>query len=92
MSWKPIEFRNGSEGVADAAMFGQMCRDSPKFVADCLCQYQMWRKGEGEYKEYETDPTRNAPPPMCPKALTIVEEAAIQMLLEYGKVKPRGQK
>lgn len=85
-AWKPVEFRAGADGVSDAGRFRDKCEGSPKFVASCLSQYQMWRKGEGEY-EFGNDPSKNAPPPLCPKALTIVEETAIQMLLEHERTK-----
>ena len=78
--WHPIVFREGVYSVADSDRFSKKC-DDPRFVAKCLAQHQKWRKGEGEYK-FNEDPKKNAEPPLCPKALTIVEDAAIRLLME----------
>lgn len=85
--WKPIVFREGIYAVADADRFAARC-DDPKFVAKCLAQHQKWRKSEGEYVFHE-DPKENAAPPLCPKALTIVEDAAIRFLMEAAKCRAR---
>ena len=79
--WTPVEFRGGAEGVLDANKFRAKCQ-RPKFVADCLARYQQWRCGKGEYA-FNEDPSKNAPRPFCGKALSIIEEEAIGMLLKY---------
>lgn len=79
--WTPVEFRAGADGVVDAKKFRAKCQ-RPKFVADCLARYKDWRRGEGEY-EFNDIPGDNSPQPFCPKALSIVEEEAIRMLVEY---------
>lgn len=84
--WKPVVFREGPYGVVDSDRFASKCAGSPKFVATCLAQHQKWRKSEGEYVFHE-DPKENADPPLCPKALTIVEDAAIRFLMEHAKCK-----
>lgn len=82
--WTPIAFREGADGVIDAKRFRTRCQ-KPKFVADCLARELAWRKGEGEYA-FNEDPQKNADMPFCPKALSIVQEEAIRMLVEYNGV------
>lgn len=83
--WNDIQFRDGAEGVVDAEKFRAKCK-KPKFVAECLARYQAWRTGAGEYA-FNEEPSKNKPMPLCPKALTIVEEEAIRMLVEYSKIR-----
>ena len=82
--WKPVEFRDGPDRVIDANKFSGKCKDSPRYVAKCLAQYQKWRRGEGEY-EWDGDPANRPEIPFCPEAIGIVEDAAIGFLLEYDK-------
>lgn len=84
--WKPIVFREGPYAAIDCERFASKCSGNPKFVAKCLAQHQKWRKSEGEYKFHE-DPEENSDPPLCPKALTIIEDAAIHFLMEIEKCK-----
>lgn len=77
--WKPIEFYR----VIDANKFAEKC-SNPKYVAECLSQYQQWRRGEGEY-EWDGDPVNRPEMPLCNTALGIVEDAAIGFLLKYDK-------
>ena len=82
--WKPIEFRDGPYRVIDANKFAEKCKN-PKYVAECLSQYQKWRKGEGEYEWDGDDPCDGPDAPFCTAALSIVEDAAIGFLFEYDK-------
>lgn len=80
IKWAPVVFRSGADGVVDARKFRAKCQ-RPKFVADCLARYRSWRRGEGEY-EFSEIPAGNAPQPFCPRALSIIEEEAVRMLVE----------
>ena len=75
--WRPVVFRDGSYGVVDAERFKTKCAN-PRFVADCLVQYQKWRRGEGEYGAVGMDA---ADPPFSPAALSIVENCAVAHLM-----------
>ena len=77
-AWKPIEFMAGERGELDAQIFTTKCED-PHFVAQCLAENLAWRRGQGRYK-FNADPKENEPMPLCPRALSIVEEAAIRFL------------
>lgn len=68
-----IEF----ESEKDELEFAEKCK-SPKFVIDCLKKHLRWRKGIGEYDW--SDPEDRRPIPFCARALSIVEESAIEML------------
>ena len=81
--WEPIEFREGTEGAEDERAFRDEC-GCPAFVAMCIRQHRKWRKSEGEYA-YDGNPARYKMQPFCPRALTIVEDAAIRMLEGMGK-------
>ena len=82
--WKPIEFMAGEHGALDAQVFTAKCED-PRFVAQCLAENLAWRRGQGRYK-FSADPKKNKPMPLCPRALSIVEEAAIQFLKSYAQI------
>ena len=85
--FKPVEFGKGLAGGIQEAKFRMKCEDSPKFVAECLMENQNWRRGKGRY-EFHEDPKKNAPMPFCPRALGIIEDAAIKFLMQYdGTVK-----
>ena len=85
--FKPVEFGTGLDGGIQEAKFRIKCEDSPKFVAECLMENQNWRRGKGRY-EFNEDPKKNAPMPFCPRALGIIEDAAIKFLMNYyGTVK-----
>lgn len=83
-AWKPVEFMAGEHGALDAQVFAAKC-DDPRFVATCLTEQLMWRRGDGRYK-FSDDPKKNAPMPFCPQALSIVEEAAIRFLKNYAEI------
>lgn len=86
-AFKPVEFGTGLDGRIQEAKFRMKCEDSPKFVAECLVENQNWRRGKGRY-EFHDDPKKNAPMPFCPRALGIIEDAAIKFLMHYhGTVK-----
>ena len=86
-AFKPVEFGTGLDGGIQEAKFKMKCEDSPKFVAECLVENQNWRRGKGRY-EFHDDPNKNAPMPFCPRALGIIEDAAIKFLMNYyGTVK-----
>lgn len=78
-----IEF-DGKDAKKKENQFRQKCEDI-KFVADCLGRYQRWRMGEGEYG-WSPDPEKNVPPPLCPKALTIVIDEAIAIIKDCGRI------
>ena len=82
--WKPIEFMAGERGDLDAQMFTSKCED-PRFVAQCLAENLAWRRGQGRYK-FSEDPKKNEPMPLCPQALSIVEESAIRFLKSYADI------
>ena len=85
-AFKPVEFDEGAKGNRQIAAFKRKCKN-PKFVAECLMEYQNYRRGKGRYG-YSIVPGGNAPMPFCPLALGIVEDAAIQFLMNYyGTVK-----
>lgn len=85
-TFKPVEFDEGAKGNRQIAAFKRKCKN-PKFVAECLVEYQAWRRGKGRY-EYDVVPKKNAPMPFCPLAIGIIEDAAIQFLMNYyGTVK-----
>lgn len=52
---------------------------SPTFVANCLEEHKKWRKGEGEYGK------PGARSPFFPEELTLIEEAAIDLLRNLGR-------
>lgn len=79
--FKPVEFVASAKGFRQIDAFRSKCR-SPRFVAECLVEYQSWRRGTGRY-EFHEDPKKNAPPPFCPTALGIIEDAAIKFLMHY---------
>lgn len=81
-----VEFGDGEEGRMKRDEFAEKCKD-PKFVAECLREYQMWRKGKGKYG-YDGDPEEYVPvqPPFCAEALSIVEDAAIEIITDCGKI------
>lgn len=81
-AFKPVEFDVGAKGDRQIAAFKRKCKN-PKFVAECLVEFQNYRRGKGRYA-YRIDPRGNAPMPFCPLALGIVEDAAIQFLMNYG--------
>lgn len=81
-AFKPVEFSVGAKGARQIDAFRSKCL-SPRFVAECMMEYQSWRRGMGRY-EFNMDPKKNAPMPFCPKALGIIEDAAIQFLMNYG--------
>lgn len=81
-AFKPVEFGTGLNGGIQEAKFRMKCEDSPKFVAECLVENQNWRRGKGRY-EFNEDPKKNAPMPFCPRALGIIEDAAIKFLMHY---------
>ena len=83
-AWKPIEFMAGEHGALDAQIFTAKCED-PHFVAQCLAENLAWRRGQGRYK-FSADPKKNKPMPLCPRALSIVEEAAIRFLKSYAEI------
>ena len=84
--FKPVEFDEGAKGDRQIAAFRRKCKN-PKFVAECLLEYQNWRRGRGRY-EYHVVPKKNAPMPFCSLALGIIEDAAVQFLMNYyGTVK-----
>lgn len=83
-AWKPIEFMAGEYGALDAQIFTAKCED-PRFVAQCLAENLAWRRGQGRYK-FSSDPKKNKPMPLCPRALSIVEEAAIRFLKSYAEI------
>ena len=80
-TFKPVEFDEGAKGNRQIAAFKRKCKN-PKFVAECLVEYQAWRRGKGRY-EYDVVPKKNAPMPFCPLAIGIIEDAAIQFLMNY---------
>ena len=82
--WEPIEFKAGERGALDAQIFTTKCED-PRFVAQCLAENLAWRRGQGRYK-FSEDPKKNEPMPLCPQALSIVEEAAIRFLKSYADI------
>lgn len=85
-AFKSVEFDEGAKGDRQIAAFRRKC-ENPKFVAECMVEHQCWRRGTGRY-EFREDPEKNAPMPFCPKALGIIEDAAIQFLMNYyGTVK-----
>ena len=85
-AFKPVEFDEGAKGDRQIAAFRRKCKN-PKFVAECLLEYQNWRRGRGRY-EYHVVPKKNAPMPFCSLALGIIEDAAIKFLMHYdGTVK-----
>jgi hypothetical protein len=73
-----IEFKS----AADRDAFKERCK-SPRFVAECLKKYQMWRKGIGEYS-YSENPERSRPFPFSAEALSVVEDSAIEILESCG--------
>lgn len=79
--WTPVEFAPGPAGEECEKAFRARCED-PGFVASCLRRYQRWRRGEGEYAVAE-DPEKHLPMPFCPRALSIVEDAAIKFTEGY---------
>ena len=83
-AWKPIEFMAGERGALDAQIFTTKCED-PRFVAQCLAENLAWRRGQGRYT-FSADPKENEPMPLCPQALSIVEEAAIRFLKSYADI------
>lgn len=82
-AWKPIEFMEGEHGALDRQVFWEKCKD-PKYVARCIAENLKWRRGEGPYA-FSEDPKKNAKIPLCPKALSLVEEAAIIHLRMYAE-------
>ena len=82
-----VEFDNNKKGRHERARFKDRC-EKPDFVCECLRKYQRWRKGVGEY-ECSGDPEREMPPPFSPEALSIVEDAAIEMLERLSKETPQ---
>ena len=72
--WDPIRVAN----PGDEDKLKEKCKD-PAFVAMCLEQFQLWRRGKGEYS-FSEDPENDSPMPLCPRSLSIVEDAAIEML------------
>jgi len=85
--FKPVEFGTGLDGGIQEAKFRMKCEDSPKFVAECLVEYQSWLRGTGRY-EFNEDPKKNAPMPFCPRAFRIIIDAAVKFLMHYdGTVK-----
>ena len=82
--WEPIEFIAGERGELDAQMFTSKCED-PRFVAQCLAENLAWRRGHGRYR-FSADPKKNKPMPLCPRALSIVEDAAIRFLKSYAEI------
>ena len=89
-AFKPIEFGTGLDGCIQEEKFMMKCEDSPKFVAECLVENQNWRRGIGRY-EFSDDPEKNAPMPFCPKALGIIEDAAIKFLMYYDGTVQNGK-
>ena len=89
-AFKPVEFGKGLDGGIQEAKFRIKCEDSPKFVAECLIENQNWRRGKGRY-EFNEDPKKNAPMPFCPRALGIIEDAAIQFLMNYHATVKNGK-
>lgn len=83
-AYKPIEFRDGEYGTLDEKFFSDKCED-PRFVAQCLAENLAWRRGIGRYK-FSADPKKNEPMPLCPRALSIVEESAIRFLKRYAEI------
>lgn len=84
-AWKPIEFRKGEHEALDRQIFRKKCKD-PKFVARCIEENLKWRRGEGPYA-FNADPKKNARMPLCPQALSLIEEAAIIHLKAYDNFK-----
>lgn len=82
--WEPIEFMAGERGELYAQIFTMKCED-PRFVAQCLAENLAWRRGQGRYK-FSEDPKKNESMPLCPRALSIVEEAAIRFLKSYADI------
>jgi hypothetical protein len=84
--FKPVEFGVGEKRARQIDAFKRKCL-SPMFVAECLSEYQSWRRGTGRY-EFHVDPEKNAPMPFCATAIGIFEDAAIKFLMHYdGTVK-----
>lgn len=67
--------------------FEERCKD-PAFVVYCIRKYQRWRRGVGEYA-FEGDPDDYMPTPIpfSGRALSIVEDSAIEMLEKYSGAK-----
>lgn len=65
------------DSIEDEKKFVEKCME-PKFVIECLKKYQRWRKGIGEYDW--RDPEERRPIPFCGRALSIIEDHAIEML------------
>ena len=84
--FEPVTFDYGDKGAKQAEAFCRKCED-PRFVAECLAEHQSWRRGTGRYAfSEESEPP--AQMPFCPKALGIIEDAAIKFLMNYyGTVK-----
>lgn len=82
-AWKPIEFMAGEHGALDRQIFRKKCED-PKFVARCIAENLKWRRGEVPYA-FNEDPKKNAPMPLCPQALSLIEESAIIHLNGHDK-------
>ena len=78
--FEPVTFDYGANGVKQAEAFCRKCED-PVFVAECLAEYQSWRRGTGRYA-FSDESEKTAPMPLCPVALGIVEDAAIKFLME----------
>lgn len=76
-----IKSRIELENHEEEERFKKSCED-PRIVAKYLEEHQRWRKGEDEEEGEAPNP-----PPLSPKALTIVEDAAIEWLNKISGIK-----